>query len=142
MKQMDFWRIGLVIFQEIGDISRKLVGFGSDAFIVMLCLTLWIPARRFAKGSAREQIAGELGMRKLLETYEALKDISEKINGQMGQLIFSWLLEGLIYFSLALKDVLTLDQRAIPVGVFFLNFIITIYFAADICKLVGQITIV
>jgi hypothetical protein len=113
------------------------MGFGTDALVLTLCLTLWIPASHFAKEIARDEMSGRLCMRKVLESYEALKDLSDKINAASGLIIFSFVLEGILFFSLTLKNLLTLYKTAVTVGFFFCSFIVVFYFAADICKQVS-----
>jgi hypothetical protein len=48
----------------------------------------------------------------------------------MGQQIVMFVLEGMLYFSLVLKDHLILDKNGPSIGFFFCNYIITFYFAA------------
>jgi hypothetical protein len=127
-------RIPLQILHHVMTFCRRTLGFGSDAMILMLCLSLWIPSRLFANDLEEEEALRKPDVRKVLENYETLKDASRKINEAMGPVILFFVLEGILFFSLTLKNVLSLNKSAVTVGFFFFSFITSFNFGAMVCK--------
>lgn len=131
-------RTPLQILDHVMTFCRRTLGFGADAMILMLCLSLWIPSRSFANDLIEEETSIKPNVRKVLESYETLKDISGKINSAMGPVILFFVLEGIMFFSLTLKSILVFTKSAVTAGFFFFSFISSFNFGAMACQQVRK----
>jgi len=123
--------IMLTIVLKLMSFSRRLMGHGKDAFICMNCLTLWFPARAFAK----QVLKSSDGLtQEILNEYETLKELSAKINEATSPLFFTFITEAILFYASSFKYILVLSPTGLSVAVYFCTFFLCLSIAADICK--------
>jgi len=126
------WSTACIIWIRFISFSRRLMGFGSDGLLLMLGLTLWFPTKRFA--TLVKNNKDPIEFKRILKAYEDLKVLSVLINNAGSLLIFAYLMEGILFFSLVLKTIMTLSSSGVFVAFFFISFLAFIFVASDSYK--------
>jgi hypothetical protein len=149
----------LVCLFLVMHLYRNFMGFCTDSMILMACLTLWYRARQVAETASRQLSVQQChffhlaffcssttesmqkeSLRKsqkeeVLQQYRGLKELSKLLNGAMSHLFLSFILEGILLYSITVKSILIQESLAsvLYLSFFFASFAIVIYFAADVC---------
>jgi uncharacterized membrane protein YiaA len=69
----------------------------------------------------------------VLKEYQALKYLSAKINAIVEPIILTFLLEGILFYSVGLKPLILLNSTGISVAVLLVSFFACFYVATDAC---------
>jgi hypothetical protein len=136
-----------LIFHRIVYTARRVMGFGTDAWILMVTLTLWLPSKYLSHQIKEESTVNSfytLGRTKsvgnigdTLSFFETLKELSDQLNEAVGVLPLSSILEGTLFYSVALKSVVVLNASGAMTAFFFVSFFATFYIAVDTCHRVS-----
>lgn len=125
-----------------------------DLHILSFAIILWIHAQAFAKKvnavtlttqifCSHDQTLLEKSIRQdkskhwpcIFEAFKAVQNASELINSVLGSVVFWYLAEGLIHYSIELNLVFTFTHwfSVLGSGLYFSNLVIILYCSVSIC---------
>jgi len=131
LSQFNFSDLLLVAFYWIAAVVRRIMAHGTDALILMVCLTLWYPSKAFSSKEGVETAKKPIST--VLEEYETLKCFSTKINVITTKLIFTFVMEAVLFYSIGMKPVLLMKATGGPIMILLVSFFSCFYLASDVC---------
>jgi len=136
------WQCWELIYEEVLTVARTISVYGVDAFAFTTCIIIWLPAREFAKSirAINVKTIGQKEISSILENYEKLKDLSKKMSETAGVVIFTYLIDGMLFYSMNLKSILVWSDKPLYVAFYFLIFFISLCVASDACRRVRRYT--
>lgn len=116
----------------------ELLGFFSDGLIIMMCITLWIPANGLARlvrkcKDYENEIPKETEI--IMESYQVVRTLSKAINEAMNLIVFFFVMIILLYYSVNLGKIVVMEdwsERFMYIVQFFHNAPV-FWIAGDIC---------
>lgn len=118
---------------------RSVMGFFTDAFVLVTALSLWHPVIDFAMSlknvCKNDQPLDSKGFNCALKEYKELKELSNVINDAVQTVVFTFVIQAIFFYSTRLKEWITnTGPGTLYLSFFFVSFFLMFYFAADICK--------
>lgn len=124
------------LFLLVMHLYRQIAAYFVDLSILMCTITLWIPAKAF------KQFINEnpSDLNEPIQKYNALKILSQKLSLAIGNLVVVYFLEGILYYSSHLDEIIVLNDWVgkFRVLAFLLTLAMILTFNGQTCKHVEE----
>lgn len=124
--------IGIITFFTL--LLRHLFSFFSDGLILISCLSLWYPTRKFTAMINTNISYDDIEVSATLKSYELLKSFSKQLNQVFALVLMFYLAESIFFYSISLNVIFVAGNiinkaRAIS---FFFMLVAILFFSGDI----------